>query len=260
MSEKLCLQWNDFKENAISAFGSLKDDQDFSDVTLVCEDGQQVEAHKVILAASSPFFQNLLKKNKHPHPLIYMRGVQSSDLVAIIDFLYIGEANVYQENLDSFLAIGEELKLKGLAGQKSNDLLDEDPPNTKNTKKPVDKVKETGTKSKPLPEEQSSTNVKFERSVAIPKHFNNDLEELDKKVKSMMEKGKNMVTAGKTRTTAFICKACGKEGHPADIRKHIEANHLEGISIPCSLCEKVFSSRNAMSTHKSLNHKKLFES
>ena len=74
MSEKLCLQWNDFKENAISAFGSLKDDQDFSDVTLVCEDGQQVEAHKVILAASSPFFQNLLKRHKHPHPLWGMSG------------------------------------------------------------------------------------------------------------------------------------------------------------------------------------------
>ena len=56
MSEKLCLQWNDFKENVNSAFGRLRDYQDFSDVTLACEDGEQVEAHKVILAASSPFF------------------------------------------------------------------------------------------------------------------------------------------------------------------------------------------------------------
>ena len=67
MSEKLCLQWNDFKENVITAFGSLRDDKEFSDVTLACEDGEQLEAHKVILAASSPFFQNLLKRNKHPH-------------------------------------------------------------------------------------------------------------------------------------------------------------------------------------------------
>ena len=50
MSEKLCLQWNDFKANAIAAFGSLRDDTDFADVTLACEDGNQVEAHKVILA------------------------------------------------------------------------------------------------------------------------------------------------------------------------------------------------------------------
>ena len=46
-----------------------------------------------------------------------MRGIKSEDLDAIVDFLYCGEANVFQENLDSFLAIAEELKLKGLVGQ-----------------------------------------------------------------------------------------------------------------------------------------------
>ena len=75
MSEKLCLQWNDFQDNIKIAFGNLREDKDFADVTLACEDGQQVEAHKVILAASSPFFQKLLRRNKHPQPLIYMRGM-----------------------------------------------------------------------------------------------------------------------------------------------------------------------------------------
>ena len=117
MSEKLCLQWNDFKENVISSFGSLREDQDFSDVTLACEDGQQIKARRVILAGCSPFFDNLLKSLKHSsHPLIYMRGVKSEDLNAVVDFLYRGEANVFQDNLDSFLAIAEELKLKGLTG------------------------------------------------------------------------------------------------------------------------------------------------
>ena len=59
--EKLCLQWNDFRENISSAFGDLRQDKEFTDVTLACEDGQQVEAHKVVLVASSPFFMNLLK-------------------------------------------------------------------------------------------------------------------------------------------------------------------------------------------------------
>ena len=53
MSETLCLQWNDYKENAINAFGSLREDKDFTDVTLVCEDGRQLEVHKVVLAISS---------------------------------------------------------------------------------------------------------------------------------------------------------------------------------------------------------------
>ena len=87
MTEKLCLQWNDFQENIKGAFGKLREDKDFKDVALVCGDGQQVEAHKVILASCSPLFQKLLERNKHPHPLIYMRGVKFDDLLAIMDFL-----------------------------------------------------------------------------------------------------------------------------------------------------------------------------
>ena len=116
-SEKFCLQWNGFQENVNTAFAALRKDNDFTDVTLACQDGHQVEAHKVILAASSPFFQNLLKRKKHAHPLIYMRGVNSDDLLAIVDFLYYGEINIYQENLDSFLNLAEELELKGLNGK-----------------------------------------------------------------------------------------------------------------------------------------------
>ena len=101
MSEKLCLQWNDFQENIKSAFENLKEDKDFKDVTLVCEDGQQVEAHKVILASFSPFFLKLLGRNKHHHPIIYMRGMKFDTLLAVLDFLYRGEANVFQEDLDS---------------------------------------------------------------------------------------------------------------------------------------------------------------
>ena len=106
VDEKLCLQWNDFKENVNSAFGDLRQDKEFTDVTLVCEDGQQVEAHKLVLVASSPFFKNILTKSKHPHPLIYMRGVRSENLLAMVDFFYFGEANVHQEYLDIFLLFG----------------------------------------------------------------------------------------------------------------------------------------------------------
>ena len=70
-------------------------------MTLACDDGQVV-AHRLILALSGPLLKKLLEKNKHPHSLIYMRGLNSEDLMATIDF---------QENLDSFLAMTEELRL-----------------------------------------------------------------------------------------------------------------------------------------------------
>ena len=67
----------------------------------------------------------VLKKNKNPHPLIYMRGLKTEALVAMIDFLYYGEANVNQENLDAFLGLAEELKLKGLTGSTAESTTEE---------------------------------------------------------------------------------------------------------------------------------------
>ena len=62
---------------------------------------------------------NILKMNKNPHPFIYMRGMKSEDLVAIVDFLYFGEAELEEDNLDAFLALAEELKVTGLTTQGS---------------------------------------------------------------------------------------------------------------------------------------------
>ena len=140
-SEKLCLQWNDFKDNVTSSFGELRLDKDLTDVTLACEDGKLVEAHKVVLAASSPFFMDILKRSKHPHPLIYMRGLKSEDLLAIVDFLYFGEANVFQENLDTFLALAEELQLKGLTGADNSGKAKEAQAESNFEKAPVKKEK-----------------------------------------------------------------------------------------------------------------------
>ena len=256
MSEKLCLQWNDFKENVNFAFGSLRNDQEFTDVTLSCEDGQQMEAHKVILAASSPFFQKILQNSKHPHPLIYLRGFQSKDFVSILDFLYFGEANIYQENLDSFLAIAEEIQLKGLTGQTTTNLVEEQETLIHKRNNEAKKSTKRQMNLKPNAQAQNASTA-----VAIPSNMSADLQALDEKVKSMMEKGQKMIPAGRQANgtlrykTSCICKVCGKESRPKDIRDHIEGNHLEGIRVPCSLCDKTFSSRNTLSEHKSRFHK-----
>ena len=111
--EKFCLRWNDFEANISSAFQDLKEEKDFTYVTLVCAD-QQVEAHRVILAACSPFFKRVLRQIQHSHPLIYMKGVKFSDLEAVLSFVYHGEVNVAEAELKNFLAVAEELEVKGL--------------------------------------------------------------------------------------------------------------------------------------------------
>jgi len=117
-SEKFCLRWNDFESNISGAFRELREDKDFFDVTLACDD-DQLQAHKVILSACSPFFRTILRRNKHEHPLLYLKGVKYADLVSVLNFMYHGEVNVAQEELNSFLAVAEDLKVKGLTQNNS---------------------------------------------------------------------------------------------------------------------------------------------
>ena len=76
----------------------------------------------------------------------------------------------------------------------------------------------------------------------------------------MMEKTQNLISCGKhangtaKQEKAFICKVCGKEGRVHVIRNHIEVNHMEGISIPCDYCDKVFTARDNLRKHKSKFH------
>ena len=106
----------------VTAFKNLRSDNDFFDTTLGCYDsrGRVLKAHKVILSACSPFFRNILKMSTgypHPNPFIYLRGVSYNDLQCLLDFMYHGEVKVAQEDLNSFLAIAEELQIKGLTNK-----------------------------------------------------------------------------------------------------------------------------------------------
>ena len=254
MSEKLCLQWNDFKDNVISAYENIRENNDFADVTLACGDGEQLEAHRVILAASSPVFQHILKRNlNHSHPLIYMRGVKSVDLMAIVDFLYSGETRIFQENFDSFLAIAEELELKGLVGQRNEELVQR----MLVKRKPDDvskKTKDIFEQNRPSDESIiEHDNAVPSGTVALESQSFKDLEDLHKKTTSMMEKTLTRNAKGKP---LFACKLCGKgSANTTEIRRHIEGNHLEGVSLPCKICGKIFKMSNSLSVHIHREHR-----
>jgi len=117
-SEKFCLRWNDFESNISGAFREIREEKDFFDCTLSCG-SRQIQAHKLILSACSPFFRSILRQNPHQHPLLYLKGVQFTDLQAVLNFMYHGEVNVAQEELNSFLSVAEDLQVKGLTQNNS---------------------------------------------------------------------------------------------------------------------------------------------
>jgi len=115
-SDNFCLRWNDFESNISTSFRELREDSEFFDVTLCCDNGTDiVPAHKVILAACSPLFRKILSRQKNQqNPFLYLKGIRLKELQAVLNFMYHGEVNVAQDSLNNFLAVAEELAVKGL--------------------------------------------------------------------------------------------------------------------------------------------------
>eukprot|EP00092_Neocalanus_flemingeri_P031871 GFUD01034621.1.p1 GENE.GFUD01034621.1~~GFUD01034621.1.p1 ORF type:complete len:315 (+),score=75.00 GFUD01034621.1:240-1184(+) len=120
-TENFSLRWNDFEENISSGLKDLRNSNHFFDVTLLSDNGQ-VGAHKLILSACSSFFREILVSNPHQHPLIYLKGVSKEEIINLLNFMYCGEVNVAQDELSSFLAAAEDLKVKGLTNNGASDI------------------------------------------------------------------------------------------------------------------------------------------
>ena len=103
------------------SFQNLRKEEDFFDITIVGDDFKHVTAHKLVLASSSEYFKRIFTNNKkyfQSHALICLEGLDQNDLNNILDYIYHGEINIYQHDLDRFLGIAGRLKLEGLIGGK----------------------------------------------------------------------------------------------------------------------------------------------
>ena len=258
--EKFSLRWNDFQENTTSAFGNLRDDKQFTDVTLVSEDGQQLEAHKVILSASSPFFMNILKLNKHPNPLVYLKGFKAKELHSLIDFMHHGVADIYQDDLDIFLAKAEELQLKGLTGGGKERKQQQE---GKLQNHMVHKLKPEGeglSFHRDLKEEyhteildDNDYNSPSTTTVVAPSNPRTNVSFIGGSAEDLKSTIWSMITQdGKVLT----CTICGKTTDRSlnrrakeYIERHVESVHVDGVTYDCAKCDKTCRSRRTLSQH-----------
>ena len=250
------------------SFCKLRNDTDLSDVTLICDDQEQIAAHRVVLSACSEFFKSVFHKNVQRDLVLYLSDMKSKEVNQILDYIYFGEINILQDDLERFIEIAQKLKLEGLGDRDASKQKEE----VKNTieSQYQNMVDESGlmtnlntefSESSPsenknvvlgkLPNENVETSYpvaqtqerKYSPTYRPPAFESEvDVEKLDQKIKEFTSYGSKKCS----------CKLCGKElfgrNRNQNMADHIE-NHIEGLSFKCQ-CGKMYRTRNLLRSHK----------
>jgi len=261
MDELLNIAWPEYSSNLGETLKNLREKDELSDVTLVCEGGE-ISAHKLVLFSGSSFFQDILTKHVHEHPLIFVTGVQVNHLRHIIDFMYDGEINVAQEDIETLIKTAEQLKVKGLSSKQSNrkgeekekargheqnenhviENGNEDYENDSNDNNEINndnylsikcesELIESQAKFDQIGCEASFENpsVESENNVVSEEKFDEWLEEEQKKNDNLEEEALNLMIKSEdpNNRVTWICKVCRKtSSDKTRIRKHVKGIHL----------------------------------
>ena len=248
-SEKFCLKWNDFETNIRDSFRELREEQDYFDVTLACDDGPTFEAQRIILSAGSQLFREIFRKSKHQSPFVYLKGINSVYLGYILDFLYNGEASIAQDELATFLETARELQVKGLQSRVENvtkqnqseyDQSDYPSSDISNVDLKLEKVVSVVDATEQLEDTIDSDLPNSDNNVSLVSANY----ELDTQIEQLLVK----------KGVLWECISCGKmDKQKSSLKNHIET-HIEGITHACHLCNKTCSTRNSLASHITNNH------
>ena len=248
------LNWDQFQSWAAKSVRNLIDDQNFVDVTLVSDDMKQFKAHKIILISSSPFFETILASTAHPHPLLYLKGINSEILSKLLKFVYEGEVKVSENSASDFLIAAEEIQIKGLKTSKhSTELLGGNDCKSRSTNK-----------LEIMPEQEIVLNMKKEENILteiteeldFDKGYEHEeaIGEIYKEEKEDINPSHSLII-GLYETDSenqLICPeaACGKTfKQRSHLDNHIKRIHVGELNFHCDSCEKKFHSKPELESH-----------
>jgi len=252
MSEKFALKWNDYQSNWNSSLSELRKDSDFADVILISDDKVTFSAHKVVLSSCSNMFKFILKENSNANPLLYLGGVSTVNLGFILDYIYHGEVNLFQEQLDSFLESAQKLEIDGLIGHEN--MEDE----TQNERKIYQEEENVipSAQVKQLARMNDNKEIITRRQYRRPQ--NNDASRIDVTTFTSEEIEEKIKELHQRIDGVWTCMVCDYASARRDnVRKHVE-KHMDGLSYTCDVCNKEFRLLNTLNHHKSIVHRTTF--
>jgi len=242
-TDKFCLKWSEFETNIREFFRDLREDQNQFDVTLATDDEYQIQAHKLILSAGSKFFCNIMTQTKHPNPFIYLKGIKREQIENILDFLYNGETNVAQDDLNNFFETAHVLQLRGFQNERPKITIETKQVMTQyeNSREPIcDSL------------EVQADNLNHIDTGEVEKRENHQLNTdekldlqntlIDLEIEKMLEKNDGL----------WKCKVCSKTSK-FSLKQHAET-HIKDVVLTCHICNKTSRNRKNLKEHISNYH------
>ena len=246
-NDYLKLTWSLHMNNFKDVIKDLQETECLSDVTLVCDDDTKIRAHKFVLIGSSPVLRSMLLQSSQRDTIVFMRGVGRQELEWALQFMYLGQAQVPQTHLQTFIGLAMDLKMRGI----HNEEVEQNDEKTilKTVAPEVITNFDTSDMEKSLNEQQEEREVLDER------------EEQERKVEysSSLESWKNSssIETNPDYVNKYSCKLCSYQARSKqakDLNEHIQRVH-EGIRYPCDLCDYQAGRPQNLKDHKAFKHK-----
>ena len=220
MDEKYDLKWKTFNDHLVEVFRNLGEEGHFADVTLVSDDQIQTKAHKVVLSACSPVLKTLLVNNPHSHPLLYLRGVNQSELKSILKFMYYGETQIFEARINEFVNLAKDLEIKEISKEQ----------NIEETQTEHEAENYSKEKNNTSNEYTSEPNSEEHSSVKIEDQFVNTERTIAKPQQGLVKQRKS-----KKKGERRSCEECDKSfSDQKSLRTHQKNKH-EGVLYHCTI-------------------------
>ena len=226
--EKFNLMWHTYTDHLREMLHDMMTSDELTDVTLVSEDKKQYQAHKVVLSASSTVFKNIIGDNKSLNPIIYLRGVLSYEIESILQFIYLGQATIYQKRMNEFLNVGKSLEIKEI---------------NKNNKSSENE----------LPDVIQSN--EFEEKNRL-QSFKSDSQQLSEIVATREEIINSSHRNIAQDNSLFSCDQCQIVfRNKYNLNTHTKSNiHIKGIKYPCYQCNFKANHKSSLARHIRSTH------